>query len=160
MADFEKAVNRTLDIEGGYVDDPHDYGGETKFGISKRSYPDIDIAALTMKGAKAIYKRDYWDKLLLDTIGDQVIAEELFDTAVNMGWRTAAKFLQLSINALGGVLKVDGIIGPKTAAAVNSYPHPMSLFKALNAYQGKRYIEIIERDESQERFFRGWLERI
>jgi len=63
MADFNQAIEKTLVNEGGYINDPLDAGGKTKFGISKRSYPDVDIKNLTVDGAKSIYKKDYWDKL-------------------------------------------------------------------------------------------------
>lgn len=56
-----------------------------KYGISQRSYPNVDIRNLTEQQAKAIYKRDYWDKVKADDINSQVIAENIFDTAVNMG---------------------------------------------------------------------------
>ena len=53
---FEDAFDRLISHEGGYVNDPLDPGGETKFGISKRSYPTLDIAALTREDARAIYR--------------------------------------------------------------------------------------------------------
>lgn len=85
MADFEKAIQKILRSEGGYVNDPNDKGGETKYGISKRSYPNVDIKNLTLAGAKAIYKRDFWDKVGGDLINDQSIADLLVDSAVNEG---------------------------------------------------------------------------
>ena len=62
MADrFPAFINRILGHEGGYVNDPQDPGGETNWGISKRSYPGEDIKNLTLDQAAAIYRRDYWD---------------------------------------------------------------------------------------------------
>ena len=58
MANIEPAAKKTLSLEGNYVNDFGDYGGETKFGITKRYYPNVDIANLTIEEAKAIYKRD------------------------------------------------------------------------------------------------------
>jgi len=63
MANFDKVIDKVLINEGGYVNDPHDSGGETNFGISKRAYPNVNIKELTTAGAKSIYKKDYWDKV-------------------------------------------------------------------------------------------------
>lgn len=84
MADFDRAFRLLIGEEGGYSADPHDPGGETKFGISKRAYPAIDIANLTIDQAKAIYRRDYWAPLQLDARpwGPALV---LFDCAVNQG---------------------------------------------------------------------------
>jgi lysozyme family protein len=161
MADFERAVLGVLLVEQGYVNDPDDYGGETRYGISKRQYPALDIKALTVDQAKKIYKRDYWDKLSLDRIHDQAVAEEILDTAVNMGWSTAGLFVQESINLLTeSNLAVDGAIGERTIAAVNSCKSPGALIKVLNGLQLGTYIRIVRNDPSQRKFFRGWLNRV
>jgi lysozyme family protein len=60
---FNKAFEDVLGLEGGYVNNPHDPGGETKWGISKKRYPKEDIKNLSVERAKALYKRDYWDIL-------------------------------------------------------------------------------------------------
>lgn len=83
---FPKAVAFVLDHEGGYSrgSDGHDPGGETNFGISKRAYPAIDIAALTKEDAIKIYRLEYWNKLGCDALPwpmDMI----LFDTGVNCG---------------------------------------------------------------------------
>lgn len=89
--DFASAVAFVLRQEGGYVANPADPGGETHYGISKRAYPDLDIAALTPDGAKAIYYRDYWP---VAAALPMPLALVVFDTAVNMG-RAAAQTLLL-----------------------------------------------------------------
>ena len=63
---FDQAFDRLISNEGGYVNNPADPGGETNWGISKRSYPDVDIANLTREGAKAIYLRDFWQRGQMD----------------------------------------------------------------------------------------------
>lgn len=83
QANFDTAVAFVLKHEGGYVNDPKDPGGETKYGISKRAYPGLDIKALTEDGAKAIYRRDYWDKSGAPDMGNLALLH--FDTAVNIG---------------------------------------------------------------------------
>lgn len=160
MASFILAIEKTLRLEGGYVYDPSDYGGETKYGISKGTYPELNIKDITLEQAKILYKKDFWDKLSLDKINDQSVAEELFDTAVNMGWKTATMFLQESLNFfINPLLKVDGLIGDKTIMATNKCK-PQKLLKVLNGLQFERYKLIVKNDISQKKFFNGWLERI
>ncbi len=84
MSLFDSAFAIVVGLEGGYVSDPKDPGGETKWGISKRAYPDLDIANLTLEEAKAIYQRDYWDLCGCDSYPwDRALC--LFDCAVNQG---------------------------------------------------------------------------
>lgn len=92
-ANFDKAIAFTLGIEGGYSNDLKDPGGETKFGISKRSYPNIDIRTLTFDDAKAIYQRDFWEPLGCDNLPFPIDCI-LFDTGVNMGTGAAKKLLE------------------------------------------------------------------
>lgn len=80
------------EVEGGYVDDPRDKGGETKFGISKRSYPHVDIKALTLDDASLIYRRDFWDRIPFDLPDD--LHWMAFDAAVNHGLGRAASWLE------------------------------------------------------------------
>ena len=111
---FEKAVRIILKWESGYSNDPNDPGGETNFGISKRSYPHIDIKNLTEKDALAIYRRDYWDTCLCDKLPMQ-IALVVFDCAVNQGVVAAIKILQECCG-----VPCDGLIGIRTLNAVIS----------------------------------------
>lgn len=110
---FSRAVEFVLDEEGGYVDDPRDAGGETKYGISKRAYPDLDIKALTRDQAILIYQRDYWDNL--PTLPDR-LALVVFDFAVNSGIHRAVKTLQVSL----GVIP-DGVFGPISRRAMKKH---------------------------------------
>ncbi len=84
MSLFDSAFAIVVGEEGNYVNDPNDPGGETKFGISKRSYPNLDIRQLTLDQAKAIYERDYWRALSCDQLPWD-IALLTFDAAVNQG---------------------------------------------------------------------------
>lgn len=88
---FEVAMAFVRKWEGGYVNDPDDPGGETKYGISKRAYPNEDIKNLTRERAEYLYKRDYWDPLDLDKY-PQDKAVVLFNVAVNMGKERAKDF--------------------------------------------------------------------
>lgn len=113
---FEQCFERLIGHEGGYVFDARDPGGETKYGISKRAYPQIDIKALTLIHAQAIYRRDYWDKCRCGELPEGV-AFDVFDAAVNSGPAQAARWLQGAVGA-----QADGIIGPATLAAVRKLP--------------------------------------
>jgi lysozyme family protein len=87
--DFLKAVNDLIDNwEGGYVDDPQDPGGETKYGISKRAYPNVDIKNLTRDGAITLYFYDYWQKYFA-WIADPDMRAKAFNMGVLMGPQTA-----------------------------------------------------------------------
>jgi len=163
MANFDTAVVKTLIHEGGatLVDDPKDKGGLTRFGISQRSYPDLDIRNLSEAQACAIYKEDYWDKVKGDRIDDQAVAEAVFDTAVNMGPRTAGRLLQIAL----GMDVVDGIIGKKTCALLEQnklcwIDERKDLFLADFALvKIARYVHICKRNGSQRRFLLGWVSR-
>jgi lysozyme family protein len=111
---FDRAFEVVVGHEGGYVNDPRDPGGETKFGISKRAYPEIDISAITLEEAKAIYLRDYWQRMRCDEM-PEVIRYPLFDAAVNSGVGKAAKWLQTVLN-----VTPDGVIGAVTVAAART----------------------------------------
>lgn len=110
---FDNAVTLILDHEGGYVNSPKDPGGETKYGISKRAYPNEDIKNLTKDRAKEIYRRDYWNKIRGDYLPFPV-AVVVFDMAVNAGVGRAIKMLQKAAN-----VKADGVIGPATEHAIS-----------------------------------------
>lgn len=111
---FEIAIERVLAHEGGYVNDPRDRGGETKFGISKRAHPELDIKAITRERAKAIYRADYWDPLPLEHLSGAA-AFQLFDFAVHHGPRAAIAALQRAIGVKG-----DGVVGNVTIAALRN----------------------------------------
>ena len=94
--DFDEAFDILIGHEGGHVDHPNDPGGETKYGISKRAYPDVNIAALTLDDAKAIYREDYWDRVRADELPAE-LRFPLFDAAVNSGVAQSIKWLQRAV---------------------------------------------------------------
>ena len=155
MADFDPAVAKTLIREGGsrFTDNPDDHGGATKYGISQRAYPNEDIRNLTEDRAKAIYKQDYWDKVGGDRVKSQAVAENIFDTAVNMGVTTATKLVQLTLE-----IGVDGKFGPDTLKAVNGVDEKEFLAEFTLA-KVARYAAICNRDRAQTKFLLGWINR-
>ena len=120
-ATFRIQILKTLKIEGGYVNDPHDPGGETNFGISKHSYPDLDIKNLTIAQATNIYYNDYWIKPKINQLPD-LLAGKVFDAGVSMGTGGAIGLLQNVANhsILGADLDCDGLIGPATLGVITS----------------------------------------
>jgi len=118
MANFEPAIEITLKNEGGLVDDPADPGGLTKFGLSQRSYPNVDIKNLTIEDAKAIYLKDFWK---FGGITDQSIANKIFDSYVNME-HAAIKIAQKTV----GFSKQDGVYGPVTETAITALQRRIS----------------------------------
>lgn len=146
---FEDAVNLILEYEGGYVFDSNDPGGETKWGISKRVYPQWDIKNLTKEKAKAIYKVDYWDVVQAEKL-PQSIRLMIFDCAVNQGQRTARIILQ---KALG--VKADGVLGPITLGAIKDLEE-MQLIDRVAKIRLDYYTSLPHWD----RFGKGWAKRL
>lgn len=149
MAKFELAIPVVLSNEGGYVNDPVDPGGETNFGISKRSYPNVDIKNLTAASASAIYNQDFWK---FDGISDQGVATKLFDSFVNMG-RAAIKVAQSIVNT-----SEDGNYGPHTEAAINAV-NPAQFLSEYREALVARYQRIVNDNPDDEKFLTGWLRR-
>lgn len=145
---FDDAFAAVIGVEGGYVNDPADPGGATKYGISKRAHPAENIAALTLDRAKAIYRASYWDKCLCDQL-PPALAALVFDAAVNQGCDAAIRMLQKTLGVV-----VDGWIGPATlgAAAVCGRETPALYL----AERGLRYCTTSGFD----RFGRGWFKRL
>jgi lysozyme family protein len=98
-SNFETAIAFVLNEEGGYVNDPHDPGGETNFGISKRAYPTLDIATLSRQGAIDIYRRNYWDRINGEGIPTNLCLVAL-DCAVNQGVGRALQLLAQTHSAV------------------------------------------------------------
>lgn len=149
MADFNLAIPIVLENEGGYVNNPKDPGGETKYGISRKAYPNLDIKNLTRDTAIEIYHSDFWK---FDGVNDQRLATKIFDAYVNMG-HTAIKLLQ---KLLGQVQ--DGGWGPNTQAAVNSRIPELLLQNYRDALV-QHYQDIVDANPAEIVFLPGWIIR-
>lgn len=152
---FALIFQKLIDIEKGYVNDPLDPGGETKYGISKRYHPNIDIENLTLPDAMEIYQQEYWVKPGFNKIDNIQLAEKVFIFGVNPGVKKSAVNLQLAANILGGMLDVDGIVGPQTIGFVNSYRHQLSLISAFKMLGNQWYVA-----KGNDRYVAGWLKRL
>ena len=109
--DFYDIVEDVIKREGGYVNHKNDPGGETKYGIAKRSHPKEDIRNLTKSRAVDIYERDYWIPSKASKLPESMMAT-YFDMVVNMGQKRAVKILQKACNSKGCKLVVDGVLVP------------------------------------------------
>src|SRR5690606_11925483 len=155
---FEQAIEVVLEHEGGYVNDPADPGGETKYGISKRAYPHLDIAGLTREQAIEIYRRDWWDRYGYDRICSPDVAAKAFDLAVNMAPAVAHRCLQRALHACGQRhVTIDGVLGPQTIGAANAVRPRAALLAALRAEAAAYYRALVERRPELAKFERGWL---
>lgn len=172
----------TAQWEGGFVDDPKDPGGATAFGISLRflrALPldlgdldgdgDIDaddILCLDAAGARALYRAHFWDALGLEHMGG-VLVTGVFDTAVNMGPRTAALILQRALGDTGTRVVEDGVLGPETMAAAKaamarargSRGGRVALADRFCVRRIEVYAKICEREVGLRRFLAGWVNR-
>lgn len=149
MPVFDVFFDRLMGHEGGYVNDPADPGGETKWGISKRSYPHLNIKDLTREQAKEIYHKDFWLALHADTLPDGV-AFQLFDFAVNSGIQTAIRYFQ---RALG--VADDGHWGP-TSQATADITSESDMIMRLNAER----LDFMTRLKNWPQHGKGWARRI
>ncbi len=157
---FRYAVEMVLQHEGGYVNDPSDPGGETKYGISKRSYPHLDIANLTREEAIAIYRRDWWERCRIGEIEDVTIASKVLDLFVNVGPIQGATIVQRALHACGRRdVEIDGIMGSQTLAAINSVRPRSALLAAIKAEAAAYYRFLVERRPELRRFEQGWITR-
>jgi len=155
---FEKAFEYVIRNEGGYVFDEDDGGGETKYGISRRSYPNLDIKHLSLKDAKKIYFCDFWYKGRFEEIADEAIATQVFDLSVNLGIRASVIVLQRALRSVGKNVQEDGLMGPETLLAT-MYSEPRSLLAAIKSEAAGYYRQIAAKNPSQQKFLKGWLNR-
>lgn len=149
VMDFNTAFDRLLGNEGGYTPGVGDPGGETNWGISKRSYPNVDIKHLTRDAAKAIYFNDFWSRIHATELADGV-AFQAFDFAVNSGIETAVRYLQRAVGAAD-----DGHWGPISRAAADAMSESDTIMR-LNAYR----LQFMARLSNWPTAGKGWANRI
>jgi lysozyme family protein len=188
MASFDEAYYKTMGHEGGYANDPQDAGGETYMGISRvynpgwygwliidaeKDEPDfpacLDENEELQDAVEDYYKDHYWDVNRLDDFSSQAVAEEMFDTGVNMGVGRAARFIQTALNYLNrngslyAELVVDGMIGTASLNALDRVLNDgdeIVVLSMLNTLQGSHYMDYMDTNPSQEKYARGWFKRV
>lgn len=149
MDRFRVFIERLLDHEGGYVNHPNDPGGETKWGISKRSYPHLNIRDLTRDAAIEIYRSDFWDLSEADQLPPPV-AFQLLDAAVNSGIPQATRWLQRAVGVAD-----DGHVGSVTLAAIRA-ADPADLVMQFNAER----LDFMTKLAGWQTFGKGWARRV
>ena len=190
MGDFEKAYRRTMKNEGGtfgYSNNPKDPGGETVMGISRVNWPQwpgwtyVDQAKSGStfphnlgyyteipRLVRIFYKQHFWDVMNLDQLENQLVAEKIFDTGVNVGVKVVVQFLQRTLNAsnqkgkLWPDIQMDGKYGPATTnciIACEKAGRIKGLLAGLKVMQGAHYFRLMEKNQDLEEFYLGWLTR-
>lgn len=185
MSKVELLLPKILKWEGGFVNDPADSGGATNKGVTLGTYkmyrkahklkpPTVsDLKKITDDEVLAILKEFYWDKMRADEINNQSIA----NLCVNTLWGSGTGYIKTIQSVLG--VKQDGVVGPKTLAAINGYPSQKILFDKLwqrrkkffedivansvAAYERKIGRKATEREllkYTKKRFLKGWLNRL
>lgn len=178
MQTIDAMIEATIGHEGGYSNHPNDTGGATMWGITERVARRNGYAGqmrlLPRTTAKAIYYNEYVAGPGFDRVADYYpeVAAELFDTGVNMGPSWPATWLQMALNAFNDQgrhypdIAEDGDIGPGTIAALREFKRRRGaeggvvLLKALNAFQGVRYIDLARGRRANESFAYGWFKRV
>lgn len=174
----EGIIASKTDLEGGYVNDPDDKGGETCHGVTLTTAREYGYKGkmkdLTRAQAFDIYDRGWWKKLKLDEILaiSPLLADRMFDFAINSGRVNCVKSLQRILNVLNNEgrlyadIDTDGGMGPKTLGALNAYLNYRKgeglgiLIFALISHQVTYYTEISEKRKKNEKFAYGWYARV
>lgn len=160
MAKAEILKPFILSWEGGFACIPGDRGGATNKGITIATYRSVfgrertvdDLKSITDIEWLHIYKSLFWDKWMADEIISQPIANLLVDWL----WNSGKYGIRIPQSVLG--VSIDGIVGPRTIAAINSHPDPEGLFRSL--WKARRdYFERIGKG-TQKKFLKGWLRRL
>lgn len=172
---IDQMIESLIGREGRYSNHADDRGGETMWGWTKASARKHgyvgDMKVMPRAVAVNMYRKEYFVAPKFDRIYalSQKIAEEMFDTGVNMGTSIPTPWLQRILNALNRQqndypdIEVDGDIGKQTVDALRAYLNKRGadgekvIVKLLNCMQGARYLEISENREGNESFLHGWI---
>lgn len=153
-----------------------DWPGWSIVDKHKASSPDdfrtlLDNDQKLYELVKQVYRRDYWNPIRGDEIPNQHVANKVFDTGVNQGVARSVRYLQESLNLLNrnqnnyADIVVDGKLGDLTLATLKKFlqlegDRPDYLLKSLAVMQGSFYVDILRRKPDQQKFARGWLNRV
>ena len=176
MADFKKSLVKTLAYEGGYCNVAGDHGGETYEGISRNNFPKwsgwkiidryktspLSSQQMTkvLSGSlelddlvEAFYRANFWNPIMGDAIMNQLVADNIFDFAVNSGVSRSVKYAQRIVGTVE-----DGIMGAKTIKAINQ-----NIEGFVTKYKAERlafFNRIVQNDPTQSKFLNGWISRV
>lgn len=166
MGDFSAAINFVLKWEGEYSNDVGDPGGETIWGVSSAIWPAYakPILALHKAGKKEeskqqaliFYKHEFWRNIQGDKL-KHPLDVVLLDTCANLGLSRGVRLLQMECNKqLGGELKLDGRLGPKTYRSSLAVA-PFYLAVGIISRRLELYARLPE--ATRNLFLGGWVRR-
>ena len=154
--DIKQAIQKTLQHEGGYVNNSHDKGGPTKFGITQLDLPTQNIQDLTVEQAIDYYQEHYV-KPLYAQINNQLLGEKIFDMGVLFGVKTAVRLLQITMQNEINIVS-DGNFGPETLSDVNQESEDL-LLRYRTAFI-QHVVNIVNHNPGDGVFVNGWVSRI
>jgi lysozyme family protein len=165
MNKFDTAIAKLLTLEGGYVNDPCDSGGETNYGICKRDEPELNIKTLTKQQAIDWYHKNFWLKYGMDHIEDDKLASYWLSMAVNGGISHITKIIQQVVmdtmqqaSIFHTSITVDGVPGPQTIKLINEYWKTDKLLNVMEK-MWNHYLKIMEAHPEDNKFYHGWHNR-
>lgn len=167
MADVNNLVPIIFKWEGGWADNKNDRGGKTNMGVTLATWKQVgydkngdglidaeDLKLITRQDVVNVLRDHYWNRWKADRIQNQSIANILVDWV----WGSGSWGIIIPQRILG--VTADGIVGPKTLAAVNNYPDQEGLFRLIFAYRLQFINDIVKNDPSQKVFHKGWINRL
>ena len=158
MSTFEDVKTALCDVEGGYTRGVGDYGGETKYGISQRQYPNLNIKTLTFPEACVILERDFWVRYRIGEIQSQELATKVFLAFINMNPIDAARSLQRAANEMQAGIVTDGVMGSVTIRIINTLNEQILIDK-LRIELARYYLKRVQLDRTQVPNLPSWLRR-
>lgn len=163
MSNFKNALQVVLKHEGGFTNDPQDPGGPTNLGLTFSDMVEMglpqtteQIKSLTPESAAPIYYKLYWQPMRLDDVQNDMLALCIFDQCVLSGRGGATRAIQ----SVACPNEIDGVIGPKTIQAINSYPDQGSIAYHFLDAMDAHYRAIVASNGSLSKFLPGWINRL
>jgi lysozyme family protein len=159
---IDKIIDDIIQREGGFVDNPADHGGTTKYGITQATLAEArghvvtreDVAVLTVDEARSIYRRKYIEEPGFSNIPEPLLGL-VVDTAVHSGVKSAVRMLQQAL----GIVPVDGVLGPVTKAAIQN-SNADWLYRKFLAERIRYLGEVIRSRPANAVFAAGWMNRV